>query len=82
MRPLLLSATGQLLGNVSGVPPVHAQDQDGLLDVVLDPAFAATRRIYFSYAERDSSNPAFSGTAAARAVLNFEARSLQDVTVI
>jgi glucose/arabinose dehydrogenase len=78
----ILSATGQVLGDVSGVPPVYAVDQGGLLDVVLDPGFPANRRIYFSYAERDSIDPSLNGTAVARAVLNIDARSLSDVTVI
>ena len=81
-RMRILSATGQVLGDVSGVPPVYAVDQGGLLDVVLDPGFPANRRIYFSYAERDSIDPSLNGTAVARAVLNIDARSLSDVTVI
>jgi glucose/arabinose dehydrogenase len=64
------------------VPPVYAQGQGGLLDVVLDPAFASNSRIYFSYAERDSTNSSLNGTAVARAVLDTDARSLSNVTVI
>ncbi|HWP12283.1 MAG TPA: PQQ-dependent sugar dehydrogenase [Ramlibacter sp.] len=81
-RLRVLSGAGQLLGDVSGVPPVYAQDQGGLLDVVLDPGFAANRRIYFSYAERDSIDTALNGTAVARAVLDADARTLSAVTVI
>jgi glucose/arabinose dehydrogenase len=81
-RMRILSAGGQVLGSVSGVPPVFAEGQGGLLDVVLDPAFAANRRIYFSYAERDSIDTLLNGTAVARAVLDTDARSLSDVTVI
>jgi aldose sugar dehydrogenase len=81
-RMKILSGTGQVVGNVSGVPAVFAQDQGGLLDVVLDPAFAANRRIYFSFAERDSVNPSVNGTAVASAVLNVDTASLAQVTVI
>jgi glucose/arabinose dehydrogenase len=35
---------------VRGVPEVYAQGQGGLLDIVLDPAFAENRLIYLSYA--------------------------------
>ena len=34
-----------------GVPAVHGVGQGGLLDVALDPAFAANRMIYWSYSE-------------------------------
>ena len=37
---------------VRGLPEVAAVGQGGLLDVILDPAFADNRLIYFSYAER------------------------------
>jgi glucose/arabinose dehydrogenase len=67
---------------VSGVPSVAAVGQGGLLDVVVDPAFASNRRIYFSYAERDGSNPNLNGTAVARAELDTANRSLGNVVVI
>ena len=37
---------------VTGLPEVAAAGQGGLLDVILDPDFAANRLIYFSYAQR------------------------------
>jgi glucose/arabinose dehydrogenase len=81
-RLRLLAPGGQSLGAVSGLPPIHVEGQGGLLDVVLDPRFAANRRIYFSFAERDVGNPALNGTAVARAVLDADARALGEVTVI
>lgn len=81
-RMRILSASGGKLAVVSGVPPVYAEDQGGLLDVVLDPGFASNRRIYFSYAERDSGDASLNGTAVARAVLDPDAATLSDVTVI
>jgi aldose sugar dehydrogenase len=35
---------------IAGVPPVYASGQGGLLDVALDPEFAANRVIWLSYA--------------------------------
>lgn len=35
---------------LAGVPEVHARRQGGLLDVAVDPDFAASRTIYLSYA--------------------------------
>jgi aldose sugar dehydrogenase len=59
---------GALSDPVAGVPPVHAEGQGGLLDVVLDPAFEENSVIYLSYAEPapDGTN----GTAVARARLD------------
>jgi aldose sugar dehydrogenase len=81
-RLKLLGANGTVIGDISGVPAVFAQGQGGLLDVVLDPAFATNGRIYFSYAERDATAPSLNGTAVARAVLDVDARALSAVTVI
>lgn len=58
---------------VSGVPVVEAVGQGGLLDVVVDPAFASNRRIYFSYSERDTGNASLNSTAVARAELDVAA---------
>jgi glucose/arabinose dehydrogenase len=81
-RMQLLGASGQLLGEVTGVPPVVTAGQGGLLDVVLDPAFATNRRIYFAFAEADPFDGSRNGTAVARAVLDADARTLGDLTVI
>ena len=67
---------------VSGLPAIEAVGQGGLLDVVVDPAFASNRRIYFSYAERDGTDASFNGTAVARAELDTVNRSLSGVVVI
>jgi glucose/arabinose dehydrogenase len=50
-RLRLVDADGTLRQEaVGGVPEVHARGQGGLLDIVLDPAFAENRWIYLSYA--------------------------------
>jgi glucose/arabinose dehydrogenase len=36
---------------VAGIPPVDKRQQGGLLDVVLDPAFATNQLIYWSFSE-------------------------------
>ena len=78
----LLAADGTLLGTIGGVPAVVFEGQGGLLDVVLDPAFAGNRRIYLSFSERDSTDPARNGTAVARAELDAATRSLRNGVVI
>src|SRR5690606_7750849 len=51
---------------VAGLPQVDARGQGGLLDVVLDPGFPESSRIFWSYAEpRKGGN----GTAVARGQL-------------
>ena len=50
-RLRVVSANGTLSEPVAGLPAVDARGQGGLLDVTLDPRFASTRLIYWSYAE-------------------------------
>ena len=80
-RMRLVSANGQLGEPLAGVPPVVAQGQGGLLDVITDRDFARNRTIYFCYAEPAASGSANS-TAMASAVLSADARSLEQVRVI
>jgi glucose/arabinose dehydrogenase len=53
---------------VTGLPPVAASGQGGLLDVVLDPDFSNNRWVYFSYSTPGPRGT--SGTAVARARLS------------
>jgi glucose/arabinose dehydrogenase len=59
---------GRLSAPIGGVPAVVAEQQGGLLDVALDPKFAANRRIYLTYLEPRAGG--LSGIAVARAELN------------
>ncbi|HEY1927953.1 MAG TPA: PQQ-dependent sugar dehydrogenase [Caulobacteraceae bacterium] len=80
-RLRLVSPDGALSRPVSGVPAVRAQDTGGLLDVVLDPAFAENQLVYLTYLEpRDGG----SGIAVARARLSDAegTPSLEALTVI
>ena len=73
-----ITASGELLAPITGVPAVFAEGQGGLLDVVLDPDFAGNKRIWLSYAEPGDGGTA--GTAVAHAVLGADA--LTDLQVI
>jgi glucose/arabinose dehydrogenase len=73
-----VSPAGTLSAPITGVPPVFAEGQGGLLDVVLAPDFAASRRIYLSFAEPGDNGTA--GTAVATATLGEAA--LSDLRVI
>lgn len=79
-RMRIVARGGNLSPPLSGVPQVFTSGQGGLLDVILDRAFAQNRTIYFCYAE-----PVAGGarTAMARARLaDGEAPRLDDVQVI
>jgi glucose/arabinose dehydrogenase len=58
---------GQLSAPVAGVPTVDGRGQGGLLDIVIDPAFATNGLVYWSFSEQlaDMTN----GTAVARGKL-------------
>ncbi|MGJ7902972.1 PQQ-dependent sugar dehydrogenase [Lysobacter sp. 1R34A] len=73
-----VAANGAISAPISGVPAVWAEGQGGLLDVVLSPDFASSKRIYLSYAEPGDNGSA--GTAVASATLGDAA--LADVKVI
>ncbi|HWL79991.1 MAG TPA: PQQ-dependent sugar dehydrogenase [Roseomonas sp.] len=79
-RLRVVTREGQVSAPVQGVPQVFAQGQGGLLDVVLAPDFASSRRIYFSYAEPGPNGTA--STAVARGQLDEAATRLQGAEVI
>lgn len=77
-----LSADGRTIeAEISGVPSVSAGGQGGLLDVVIDPNFAATPWVYLSYSEPGTgSETGLVGTAIARGRL--VGNTLEGVQVI
>jgi glucose/arabinose dehydrogenase len=80
-RLRVVAADGKLSEPVAGLPAVDARGQGGLLDVSLDPAFASSHLIYWSYAEpRDNG---MNNTAVARGRFVDEAAPrVEDVQVI
>jgi aldose sugar dehydrogenase len=76
----MVSPSGTVSAAISGVPAVDSRGQGGLLDVVLDPAFASNQRIYFSFSKLGANDA--NSTAVARAVLNTSSLALSSVTVI
>lgn len=74
-----ISAEGEVSGGIAGVPRVDAQGQGGLLDVAIDPDFAANRLVYLSYAEAGRGG---NGTAVARGTLSQDGTRLEDVELI
>lgn len=80
-RLRVVAADGTKSEPVTGLPAVDARGQGGLLDVTLDPNFAANKLIYWSYAEpRDGG---VNNTAVARGTLvDGAAPRLDNVQVI
>ncbi len=77
-RLWLLSADAGTRSELTGLPVVNSSGQGGLLDVAVDPDFAAGQPfVYWSYAEDGSGG---AGTAVARARL--EGQTLSGVEVI
>ena len=84
-RLRLIGKDGALSPPVAGVPKVAATGQGGLLDVALDPQFAAHGLVYLTYAEPREGG--LNGTAVARGRLitgptEASAARLADVAVI
>ncbi len=77
-RLRIIARDGGLSAPLNGVPAVWAKGQGGLLDVVVDPAFASNGWVYLSYAEPGSDDEA--GTAVARGKL--VGNALENVEVI
>ena len=76
-RLRLVSPDGTLSEPLAGVPEVYDNGQGGLLDVALDPDFAANQLVYLSFAEPGGEG---GGTAVARGTLG--ADRLDHVEVI
>ncbi len=83
-RLRVVGADGKLSAAVTGLPAVDARGQGGLLDVVVDPAFARNNLIYWSFAEPKEGQPGVNNTAVARGkfVDDAVAPRVDDVQVI
>ena len=68
---------------IAGLPPINPAGIGGLYDVVLDPDFAATRRIYLSYVKPSPDDHGHTTLAVARATWDggMELAELEDIFV-
>jgi aldose sugar dehydrogenase len=76
---LRVVADGQVSQPLGGVPRVQAQGQGGLLDVALDPDFAANRLVYLTFSEPGEGG---ASTAVARGRLNDAGSALEKTEVV
>ena len=78
-RLRIVSAAGVVGTPISGLPPVDARGQGGLMDVALSPTFTSDRTIYWSFSEpRQGGN----ATSVARGLLSADRSRLEQVKVI
>lgn len=75
----IATASGQLSEAITGLPPVDAKGQGGLLGVTVDPEFTATRMVYWTFSE-----PVTEGnlTAVAKGSLSADEKKMENVSVI
>ena len=78
---LVIGADGAKSPPVTGLPPVDARGQGGLLDVALDPDFATNSVIYWSFAEPQEGGANNTAVARGTFVDGAEPR-VEDVRVI
>jgi glucose/arabinose dehydrogenase len=81
-RLRVVTPDGKLSEPVAGLPTVDARGQGGLLDVVLDPNFATSRLIYWSYAEPQADRSNNTAAARGRFVDDATAPRVENVQVI
>ena len=81
-RLRLVTRDGRISPPIAGVPAVFATGQGGLLDVALDPAFATSGTIYFTYAEPRGAGTAGTAVARARLVAAADGGRLDEAKVI
>ena len=75
----IITSAGAVGEPIAGVPQVAFGGDGGLLDVVLDPAFASNRQIYFTFIEPRQGGV---GVSVARARLNGDSTALEGLTII
>lgn len=81
-RLRVVSADGTLSPAVTGLPAVFARGQGGLLDVILDPAFATNHLIYWSFSEPKDDGTNNTAVARGKFVDDAAAPRVEDVQVI
>lgn len=80
-RIRVVGADGKLGAPLAGLPAIASGGQGGLLDVLVDSAFAKNRTFYFCYSEPEAGGSA-NGTALARAQLSADGGRLEGLKVI
>lgn len=80
-RLRVVTLQGKVGPAITGLPPIQAAGQGGLLDVLADSQFANNRTVYFCYTEPDATGK-LNSTALASAKLSEDERRLDNVRVL
>lgn len=75
----IATTSGQLSGPITGLPPVNAGGQGGLLGVTIDPDFASNRTVYWTFSENVQGG---SLTSVAKGTLSADESRMENATVI
>ncbi len=75
----LATATGTVSEPISGLPPVNARGQGGLLGLVLDPEFSSNRMVYWVFSENTGQGTL---TSVAKGTLSSDEKKIENPTVI
>ncbi|AGT10302.1 PQQ-dependent sugar dehydrogenase [Paracoccus aminophilus] len=79
-RMRLIGPDNHVSAPLTGLPPVDARNQGGLLDVAVRPDFAKTRQLWWSYAEPHPDGT--TNTAVATGTLSADGTAVENVRVI
>ncbi|MGJ1286300.1 PQQ-dependent sugar dehydrogenase [Sphingobacterium spiritivorum] len=75
----IATADGKLSEPITGLPPVDAKGQGGLLGIALDPSFASNRMVYWTFSHKvDGKNL----TAVGKGKLADDEKSIQNAQII
>jgi len=75
----IVTTSGKVSAPITGLPPVNASGQGGLLGVTIDPQFANNRMVYWTFSK---STPEGNLTAVAKGSLSADERSMENVAEI
>jgi len=75
----IATTSGELSAPITGIPPVNAGGQGGLLGVTIDPQFASNRMVYWVFTESITGGNV---TAVAKGSLSADERRIENTTVI
>ncbi|MCP9750563.1 PQQ-dependent sugar dehydrogenase [Ferruginibacter sp. HRS2-29] len=75
----IVTPTGTVSNDITGILPVNSTDQGGLLGVTIDPEFSTNRMIYWVFSENASGGTL---TAVAKGKLSADETTIEGATVI
>lgn len=75
----IITTSGKIVKKITGLPPVVADGQGGLLDVNIDPGFSNNRLVYWDYAEQTQGG---SLLAIAKGKLSADESKVENIQVI